>query len=143
MSVMGGLASLLWAPVSIRKCTAELRLQMLSQTRPFILQCHVADCAAGSASAALRCIDSPPARTAGKSYPVSNQRFARARAGWAAMSMLQSLHADEFNVTIVSPRNYFTFTPLLARPKASRSLRRALLMPQVYPGSLYRSGKSN
>ena len=29
------------------------------------------------------------------------------------------------------------------RPNASRSLRRALLMLQVHPGSLYRSGKSN
>ena len=30
-----------------------------------------------------------------------------------------------------------------ARPNASWSLRRALLMLQVHPGSLYRSGKSN
>lgn len=27
--------------------------------------------------------------------------------------MLRKLHTDEFNVTVVSPRNYFLFTPLL------------------------------
>lgn len=33
--------------------------------------------------------------------------------GWGALSMLRKLRADHFNVTIVSPRNYFLFTPLL------------------------------
>lgn len=30
------------------------------------------------------------------------------------MSMLRKLHTDQFDVTVVSPRNYFLFTPLLA-----------------------------
>jgi NADH:ubiquinone reductase (non-electrogenic) len=34
--------------------------------------------------------------------------------GWAALSFLRRLHTDHFNVSIVSPRNYFLFTPLLA-----------------------------
>ncbi|KYQ89249.1 pyridine nucleotide-disulfide oxidoreductase [Tieghemostelium lacteum] len=33
--------------------------------------------------------------------------------GWASLTFLRKLHTDEFNVTIVSPRNYFLFTPLL------------------------------
>jgi hypothetical protein len=33
--------------------------------------------------------------------------------GWGALSMLRKLKADQYNVTIVSPRNYFLFTPLL------------------------------
>jgi len=33
--------------------------------------------------------------------------------GWGALSMLRHLHTDEFDVTVVSPRNYFLFTPLL------------------------------
>lgn len=33
--------------------------------------------------------------------------------GWGALSMLRKLRADHYNVTIVSPRNYFLFTPLL------------------------------
>jgi hypothetical protein len=35
-------------------------------------------------------------------------------AGWAALSMLRKLQTDKFNVTVISPRNYFLFTPLLA-----------------------------
>ncbi|KAG8842705.1 NADH:ubiquinone oxidoreductase [Tulasnella sp. 330] len=33
--------------------------------------------------------------------------------GWAATSMLKSLDTEEFNVVLVSPNNYFLFTPLL------------------------------
>ena len=34
--------------------------------------------------------------------------------GWGAMSFLQSLDQDEVDVTIVSPRSFFFYTPLLA-----------------------------
>ncbi len=33
--------------------------------------------------------------------------------GWAATSILKDLDTTHFNVTFVSPRNYFLFTPLL------------------------------
>lgn len=33
--------------------------------------------------------------------------------GWAATSFLKSLDASLYNVQVVSPRNYFAFTPLL------------------------------
>eukprot|EP00124_Ichthyophonus_hoferi_P003148 Ihof_evm7s257 gene=Ihof_evmTU7s257 len=33
--------------------------------------------------------------------------------GWGALSAIRKLGADKYNVTIVSPRNYFLFTPLL------------------------------
>ncbi|KAG8905734.1 NADH:ubiquinone oxidoreductase [Tulasnella sp. 403] len=33
--------------------------------------------------------------------------------GWAATSMLKNMDTEEFNVILVSPRNYFLFTPLL------------------------------
>ncbi|GME90485.1 unnamed protein product [Ambrosiozyma monospora] len=33
--------------------------------------------------------------------------------GWGAMSFLQKLDTTQYNVVIVSPRNYFLFTPLL------------------------------
>ncbi|KAF2078453.1 hypothetical protein CYY_000203 [Polysphondylium violaceum] len=33
--------------------------------------------------------------------------------GWASLCMLRKLHTDEFDVYIISPRNYFLFTPLL------------------------------
>lgn len=33
--------------------------------------------------------------------------------GWGAMSVLNHLRPDQFDITIVSPRNYFLFTPIL------------------------------
>ncbi|EGC38564.1 hypothetical protein DICPUDRAFT_148767 [Dictyostelium purpureum] len=33
--------------------------------------------------------------------------------GWGTLCMLRKLHTDMFDVTIISPRNYFLFTPLL------------------------------
>ncbi|KAG8905199.1 NADH:ubiquinone oxidoreductase, partial [Tulasnella sp. 417] len=33
--------------------------------------------------------------------------------GWAATSMLKNMDTEDFNVVLVSPRNYFLFTPLL------------------------------
>jgi NADH dehydrogenase FAD-containing subunit len=34
--------------------------------------------------------------------------------GWCAVSFLKTINTDLYNVTIISPRNHFTFTPLLA-----------------------------
>jgi hypothetical protein len=34
--------------------------------------------------------------------------------GWGAMSFLQSLDQDDIEVTIISPRSFFFYTPLLA-----------------------------
>jgi NADH:ubiquinone reductase (non-electrogenic) len=34
--------------------------------------------------------------------------------GWGALSFLHYLDQDDFNVTIVSPRSFFFYTPLLA-----------------------------
>ena len=33
--------------------------------------------------------------------------------GWAATSFLKAIDTDLYNVVVVSPRNYFLFTPLL------------------------------
>lgn len=33
--------------------------------------------------------------------------------GWAAISFLKSLKSSSYEVQVISPRNYFAFTPLL------------------------------
>jgi NADH:ubiquinone reductase (non-electrogenic) len=33
--------------------------------------------------------------------------------GWASTSLLKAINTDIYNVVVVSPRNYFLFTPLL------------------------------
>eukprot|EP01111_Echinosteliopsis_oligospora_P009343 TRINITY_DN2723_c0_g2_i1.p1 TRINITY_DN2723_c0_g2~~TRINITY_DN2723_c0_g2_i1.p1 ORF type:complete len:565 (+),score=164.88 TRINITY_DN2723_c0_g2_i1:73-1767(+) len=49
--------------------------------------------------------------------------------GWAALNMIRKLHADEFQVTVVSPRNYFLFTPLLPGTTTGRVEMRSIMEP--------------
>jgi len=49
--------------------------------------------------------------------------------GWGALSMVRKLHADQFQVTIVSPRNYFLFTPLLASTTVGTLHQRSIVEP--------------
>ena len=34
--------------------------------------------------------------------------------GWGAASFLKSIDCNKYDVTVISPRNYFVFTPMLA-----------------------------
>eukprot|EP00026_Physarum_polycephalum_P007048 Phypoly_transcript_07101.p1 GENE.Phypoly_transcript_07101~~Phypoly_transcript_07101.p1 ORF type:complete len:538 (+),score=68.30 Phypoly_transcript_07101:61-1674(+) len=49
--------------------------------------------------------------------------------GWAALSMLRKLHTDKFDVTVVSPKNYFLFTPLLPGSTTGRVELRSIMSP--------------
>ena len=49
--------------------------------------------------------------------------------GWGAVSLLKGLHADAFEVTVVSPRNYFLFTPLLPSATTGQVESRSLMEP--------------
>ena len=49
--------------------------------------------------------------------------------GWGALSLLRKLHADQFQVTLVSPRNYFLFTPLLASTTVGTLHQRSIVEP--------------
>lgn len=39
--------------------------------------------------------------------------IAREGTGWGSVSLLKKLDTENYNVVVVSPRNYFLFTPLL------------------------------
>lgn len=49
--------------------------------------------------------------------------------GWAACSFLRSIHEDKFRITVVSPRNYFLFTPLLAGTTVGTTEPRSIITP--------------
>ena len=49
--------------------------------------------------------------------------------GWGALSMLRKLHTDQFQVTVVSPKNYFLFTPLLASTTVGTLHQRSVVEP--------------
>ncbi|ORZ22903.1 pyridine nucleotide-disulfide oxidoreductase-domain-containing protein [Lobosporangium transversale] len=48
-----------------------------------------------------------------KQFDPSKRTIVLLGTGWGAVSFLKKLNTDDFNVIIVSPRNYFLFTPLL------------------------------
>ncbi|KAI8908392.1 hypothetical protein EDD86DRAFT_191652 [Gorgonomyces haynaldii] len=49
--------------------------------------------------------------------------------GWAATSILKDLDTEHFNVVVVSPRNYFLFTPLLPSTTTGTIELRSIMQP--------------
>lgn len=35
--------------------------------------------------------------------------------GWGGVTLIENLKSEDYNVTVVSPRDYFVYTPLLPR----------------------------
>jgi hypothetical protein len=61
----------------------------------------------------------PLGRKGGDAQPNSDPNKTKPRVvvlgtGWASHAFLSSIDAEEFDVTVVSPRNFFLFTPMLA-----------------------------
>lgn len=52
--------------------------------------------------------------------------------GWAATSFLADLDTEKFNVVVVSPRNYFLFTPLLPSCTVGTIELRSIMQPLRY-----------
>ncbi|KAH8823257.1 putative NDE1-mitochondrial cytosolically directed NADH dehydrogenase [Flagelloscypha sp. PMI_526] len=52
--------------------------------------------------------------------------------GWGATSLLKKINTDEFNVVVVSPKNYFLFTPLLPSVAVGTIGRRAVMQSTRY-----------
>ena len=49
--------------------------------------------------------------------------------GWGAVSLLKGLDRDAYEVTVISPRNYFLFTPLLPSATTGQVESRTLMEP--------------
>jgi NADH:ubiquinone reductase (non-electrogenic) len=49
--------------------------------------------------------------------------------GWGATSFLKNLDTEEYNVVVVSPRNYFLFTPLLPSVTVGTLEPRSIIQP--------------
>ena len=73
----------------------------------------------GAGTTAVRAaISEPPAQTAADQVPASKgagrKKVVVLGSGWGAVSFVKSLPADTpYDVVLVSPRNYFLYTPLL------------------------------
>lgn len=49
--------------------------------------------------------------------------------GWGSVSLLKNLHAENYNVIVISPRNYFLFTPLLPSCTTGMIEHRSIMEP--------------
>lgn len=49
--------------------------------------------------------------------------------GWGAVSLLKKLDTENYNVVVVSPRNYFLFTPLLPSCTTGTIEHRSIMEP--------------
>ena len=47
----------------------------------------------------------------------------------ATQSLLRKLHCDKYDVTLISPKNYFLFTPLLASTTTGRTSKSSIIEP--------------
>ncbi|KAF5366561.1 hypothetical protein D9758_008998 [Tetrapyrgos nigripes] len=52
--------------------------------------------------------------------------------GWGATSLLKSLDTTEYNVVVISPKNYFLFTPLLPSVAVGTLSQKSILQPTRY-----------
>ncbi|EJF61616.1 NADH dehydrogenase [Dichomitus squalens LYAD-421 SS1] len=52
--------------------------------------------------------------------------------GWGATSLLNSLETEDYNVIVISPKNYFLFTPLLPSVAVGTISPRSILQPTRY-----------
>ncbi|KAJ3324893.1 NADH:ubiquinone oxidoreductase [Boothiomyces sp. JEL0866] len=66
------------------------------------------------------------------SFDPSKKTLAILGSGWAATSFLKDLDTENFNVIMVSPRNYFLFTPLLPSCTVGTIELRSIMQPLRY-----------
>jgi NADH:ubiquinone reductase (non-electrogenic) len=59
----------------------------------------------------------------------SKKRLVILGSGWASVSVLRNLDRDKYEITVVSPRNYFLFTPLLPSVSVGTISNEAVTVP--------------
>ncbi|ANB15517.1 NADH-ubiquinone reductase (H(+)-translocating) NDE2 [Sugiyamaella lignohabitans] len=67
-------------------------------------------------AAASTRVSAPPVRkstTTARENKKSKKNLVVLGSGWGAVSLVRSINPSQYNVTIISPRNFFLFTPLL------------------------------
>jgi NADH dehydrogenase FAD-containing subunit len=52
--------------------------------------------------------------------------------GWGSIALLKKLETENYNVIVISPRNYFLFTPLLPSCSAGSVEHRSIMEPVRY-----------
>ncbi|CAG8468207.1 518_t:CDS:10 [Acaulospora morrowiae] len=64
-----------------------------------------------------------------KDFSIGKPRLVILGSGWGAVSLIKELEKDKYHVTVISPQNYFLFTPLLPSATVGTLEARSLLEP--------------
>jgi len=64
-----------------------------------------------------------------RDFDTSKPRLVILGSGWGAISVIKELEKDNYHVTVISPQNYFLFTPLLPSATVGTLEARSLLEP--------------
>ncbi|KIK63904.1 hypothetical protein GYMLUDRAFT_40113 [Collybiopsis luxurians FD-317 M1] len=65
-------------------------------------------------------------------YDTSKKTIVILGSGWGATSLLKTIDTEEYNVVVISPKNYFLFTPLLPSVAVGTLSPKAILQPTRY-----------
>ncbi|OAQ97772.1 hypothetical protein LLEC1_00553 [Akanthomyces lecanii] len=65
----------------------------------------------------------------GKSENKDKPKLVILGGGWGGVALLKELHADDYHVTVISPTNYFLFTPMLPSATVGTLESRSLVEP--------------
>lgn len=65
----------------------------------------------------------------GKSATAKKPKLVILGGGWGGVALLKNIHAGEYHVTVVSPTNYFLFTPMLPSATVGTLESRSLVEP--------------
>lgn len=80
----------------------------------------------GYTGVAIYAIHNPPVQLP---VPEGKRRLVILGTGWGSVSLLKSLDTSNYHVTVISPRNYFLFTPLLTSCSTGNVEHRSIMEP--------------
>ncbi|RIA97924.1 pyridine nucleotide-disulfide oxidoreductase-domain-containing protein [Glomus cerebriforme] len=64
-----------------------------------------------------------------RDFDINKPRLVILGSGWGAISVIKGLEKDKYHITVISPQNYFLFTPLLPSATVGTLETRSLLEP--------------
>lgn len=68
--------------------------------------------------------------------PAKKEKIVVLGTGWGSVSFLKTVDTALYDITVISPRNYFLFTPMLGTPSAQLSVQSSFQTQQLNPNLL-------
>ena len=129
MAGRGSLQFMKFPKMSTGPCTALLLTRRLSAAAPLI---EVRGTLRAKGPVYLRRYSSLPASNEASGRPRARKRLVILGTGWGSYSVLRKVDKKLFDAIVISPRNHFLFTPLLASTTVGTLEFRSIIEPVRY-----------